>query len=196
MELHDYSSIVEALLFAADQPVTAGKIRQCIEMDDEIPVQEIVDQLNDYYHQEDRSFFIMEVAGGYQLVTRREFEPYVKKLYVGASRMRLSRAALETLSIIAYKQPVSRPEIDSIRGVNSDSVIRTLLERDLIAVKGREEQPGRPLLYGTSDEFLRYFGLNSLDDLPKLKEIDALMDQSGESDDIDAGLIETDESAD
>ncbi len=188
MALHEYSTIIEALLFASDQPVSAGKLRGCIETDDEVPVAEIVDQLNDWYAQQERAFFIMEVAGGYQLVTRKEFEPYVKKLYVNASRMRLSQAALEALAIIAYKQPVSRPEIDDIRGVNSDSVVRTLLERDLIRVKGRAEQPGRPLLYGTSDEFLRYFGLNSLDDLPRLKEIDEILVASGEMEAIEAEI--------
>ncbi len=165
---------VEALLFASDKPVSATRICTAIG-DEEVPVEEIVEQLNQEYAEADRAFFIMAVAGGYQLVTRKEFEPYVKQLYVSSSRMRLSQAALEALSIIAYKQPVSRPNIDAIRGVNSDGVLRTLLERNLIVVKGREEQPGRPLLYGTSDEFLRYFGLNSLKDLPKLREIDELL---------------------
>ena len=166
--------IVEALLFASEQPVSAGIIRSAID-DEDAPVEEIVEELDEFYAETDRAFFIMQVAGGYQLVTREEFEPYIKSLYVSSSRMRLSQAALETLAIIAYKQPVNRPDIDAIRGVNSDGVLRTLLERDLIVIKGREDQPGRPLLYGTSDEFLRYFGLNSLKDLPKLKEIDQLM---------------------
>ena len=196
MELHEYSSVIEALLFSADQPVSASKLRGCIETDEEIPVEEIIDQLNDYYDQEERAFFIMGLAGGYQLVTRKEYEPYVKKLYVSASRMRLSQAALEALAVIAYKQPVSRPEIDDIRGVNSDSVVRTLLERDLITVKGRADQPGRPLLYGTSDEFLRYFGLNSLDDLPKLKEIDEIMVASEEMEAIESEISTQTESSD
>jgi len=170
---------VEALLFASDKPISSTKIRSAIG-DDDIPVEEIVEQLNEQYSGTDRAFFIMEVAGGYQLVTHKEFEPYIKQLYVSSSRMRLSQAALETLSIIAYKQPVSRPDIDAIRGVNSDGVLRTLLERDLIVVKGREEQPGRPLLYGTSDEFLRYFGLKSLKDMPKLREVDDLMQSEEE----------------
>jgi len=170
---------VEALLFASDKPISSTKIRSAIG-DDDIPVEEIVEQLNEEYSNTERAFFIMEVAGGYQLVTQKEFEPYIKQLYVSSARMRLSQAALETLSIIAYKQPVSRPDIDAIRGVNSDGVLRTLLERDLIVVKGREEQPGRPLLYGTSDEFLRYFGLKSLKDMPKLREIDDLLQSDEE----------------
>ncbi len=170
--------IVEALLFSSDKPLTAARIKECVDTDEAIPVAEIIEELNTHYGKTDRAFTIIQVAGGYQLVTHKEFEPFVKKLYVGSSRMRLSQAALETLSIIAYKQPISRPNIDAIRGVNSDAVLRTLLERDLIVVRGREDQPGRPLLYGTSEEFLRYFGLNSLDDLPKLKEIDQLTLQS------------------
>ncbi|HKJ66665.1 MAG TPA: SMC-Scp complex subunit ScpB [bacterium] len=170
--------IIEALLFSAEKPVTAGKIKECIDTGESAPVAEIIEDLNTHYEETNRAFTIIQVAGGYQIVTHKEFEPFVKKLYVGSSRMRLSQAALEALSIIAYKQPISRPNIDAIRGVNSDAVLRTLLERDLIVVKGREDQPGRPLLYGTSDEFLRYFGLNTLDDLPKLKEIDQLTLQS------------------
>lgn len=177
--------IVEALLFASEKPVSETRIRSIIE-DEDIPVTEIVDELNEFYNESNRAFYIMQVAGGYQLVTREEFEPYIKSLYVSSSRMRLSQAALETLSIIAYKQPVNRPEIDAIRGVNSDGVLRTLLERNLIVIKGREDQPGRPLLYGTSDEFLRYFGLNSLKDLPRLKEIDQLMQSEGLRPELDA----------
>mgnify|MGYP005843295233 CR=1 FL=1 len=173
MSVEEYSSIVEALLFAADRPISAGKLRGCIG-EDAVPVEEIIEVLNSHYEETGRAFFIMEIAGGYQLVTPKEFEPYIKQLYVSSSRMRLSQAALETLAIIAYKQPVSRPDIDAIRGVNSDGVLRTLLERDLIDITGREEAPGRPLLYGTSEEFLRYFGLNSIKDLPKPKEIDEL----------------------
>jgi len=181
----DEARVVEALLFASDKPLSTGKIQGCFETEESIPVGEIVESLNGFYQDHNRPYFIMEVAGGYQLVTHKEFEAYVKKLYVSSARMRLSQAALETLSIISYKQPVSRPSIDAIRGVNSDGVLRTLLERDLIVIKGREDQPGRPLLYGTSEEFLRYFGLNSIDDLPKLKEIDALM---AENEDEVAGI--------
>lgn len=178
----DYTQqqIVEALLFAADKPLSAAKIQECLDSDEPAPLDEIVEELNHQYEASDRAFFILQVAGGYQLVSHKEFEPFIKKLYVSSSRMRLSQAALETLSIIAYKQPISRPDIDAIRGVNSDGVLRTLLERNLISIKGREEQPGRPLLYGTSDEFLRYFGLNTLKDLPKLQEIDRLTAESDE----------------
>jgi len=182
--------IVEALLFASDKPLTESKIRECIDTEETIPIAEIVAELNAHYGETERAFYILQVAGGYQLVTHKEFEPYVKKLYVSSARMRLSQAALETLSIIAYKQPVSRPDIDSIRGVNSDGVLRTLLERNLIDIKGREDQPGRPLLYGTSKEFLRYFGLNTLSDLPKLKELDQLTLESEDIPEEQAELLE------
>jgi len=186
-----YTSVIEALLFAADKPVSAGKIRGCFDAEEDVPVKEIIEALNTHYEETGRSFFIMEVAGGYQLVTHQEFEPYIKQLYVSSSRMRLSQAALETLAIVAYKQPVSRPDIDAIRGVNSDAVLRTLLERDLIDIKGREEAPGRPLLYGTSDEFLRYFGLSSIKDLPKLQEIDELtLEASDIPEDADVAVTE------
>ncbi|MCF7805419.1 MAG: SMC-Scp complex subunit ScpB [Candidatus Marinimicrobia bacterium] len=191
MAVDHYVSVVEALLFASENPVSAGKIRGCFDEGEDVPVESIVEELNTHYDETERAFFIMEVAGGYQLVTRKEFEPYVKQLYVSSSRMRLSQAALETLAIVAYKQPVSRPDIDSIRGVNSDGVLRTLLERNLIDIKGREDAPGRPLLYATSDEFLRYFGLKSIKDLPKLKEIDELTLESEDiPEDTDIALEE------
>lgn len=175
MLVDEHVQIIEALLFASEKPLTESKVRSILEEGESFNLEAAIEDLNQHYTETDRAFFIMKVAGGYQLVTHKQFEPYIKKLYVSSSRMRLSQAALETLSIIAYKQPISRPDVDSIRGVNSDGVIRTLLERDLLVITGREDQPGRPLLYGTSEEFLRYFGLNSLDDLPKLREIDKMM---------------------
>lgn len=167
--------IIEALIFAADKPVSARSIKSCIGELNGVNVREVVDQLNREYRGEGRAFFIMKIAGGYQMVTRPEFENWVKKLYTHKIRHRLSQAALETLAIIAYKQPITRSGIEIVRGVNCDGVLKTLLERDLILIKGREKSPGRPLLYATSKEFLRYFGLNSLSDLPRPKEIRELM---------------------
>ena len=198
MLIDEHVQIVEALLFASEKPLTQSKVRTILDDEESFNLEATVEKLNQHYTETDRAFFIMKVAGGYQLVTHKQFEPYIKKLYVSSSRMRLSQAALETLSIISYKQPISRPDVDSIRGVNSDGVIRTLLERDLIVITGREDQPGRPLLYGTSDEFLRYFGLNSLDDLPKLREIDKMMaegDQDELPDDLSQEELEMIEQA-
>ncbi len=167
--------IVEALLVASEEPVTQSRLNECLDQGHHVDLKETVDYLNDQYENAGNSFFIKGVAGGYQLVTRKDFEGYIRRYLNRSGRIRLSYAALETLAIIAYKQPVSRPEIDSVRGVNSEGVISTLLERDLITVQGRSETPGRPLLYGITQEFLRYFGLNSTSDLPRLKELEEIL---------------------
>ena len=120
-------------------------------------------------------FRIIEIAGGYQFATRPDVAAYVSRLYKDRSRRRLSGAALETLSIIAYKQPVSKSDIENIRGVNCDEVIKSLLEKNLITITGRAESVGRPLLYGTTQDFLRHFGLGSMRDLPKPREIEELL---------------------
>lgn len=167
--------IVEALLIASEEPVTQNRLNECLDPGHQVDLKETVDYLNDQYENTGNSFFIKGVAGGYQLVTRKDFEGYIRRYLNRSGRIRLSYAALETLAIIAYKQPVSRPDIDSIRGVNSEGVISTLLERDLITVQGRSDTPGRPLLYGITQEFLRYFGLNSTSDLPRLKELEEIL---------------------
>jgi len=135
------------------------------------------------------------LAGGFQFVTRPELANYIKQYYKGKSKSRLSRAALETLAIIAFKQPISRPEIDMIRGVNSDGVVKNLLERNLIFISGRSETIGRALLYSTTPEFLRYLGINEISDLPKPKEIEELLGSPQEElpfsgDEIDEKIIE------
>ncbi|MDZ7372531.1 MAG: SMC-Scp complex subunit ScpB [candidate division KSB1 bacterium] len=179
MELEELKPIVEAIIFASDEPVSVQRIVQLIEGSTAKRVQEAIDSLNREYAVTGRSFFLAKLAGGYQMVTRPEYGPWVRRVLKASSRPRLSRAALETLAIIAFKQPVSRVEIDFIRGVNSDGVLKSLLERNLITVAGRADTVGRPLLYKTTQEFLRYFGLNSLDELPRPKEIDELL-ASGE----------------
>ena len=167
--------IIESLIFASPEPVSIGRIRECIEGGEELDIDEIVDTLNAHYVENNRSFNIIKVAGGYQMVTLPEYERWVRRIFTGRGRLRLSHQAMETLSIIAYRQPVSKPTMESIRGINCDGVIKTLLERDLINIKGRENSPGRPILYGTTREFLRYFGLDNLSDLPQLKEIEDIM---------------------
>jgi len=167
--------IVEALLIASEEPVTQARLNECLDPGHQVDLKETVDFLNDQYEDGGFSFLIKGVAGGYQLVTRKDYEGYIRRYLNRSGRIRLSYAALETLAIIAYKQPVSRPGIDSIRGVNSEGVISTLLERDLITVQGRSDTPGRPLLYGITQEFLRYFGLNSTSDLPRLKELEEIL---------------------
>jgi segregation and condensation protein B len=120
---------------------------------------------------ENRPLEIQEVAGGYQITTRAEYETWVRRLLNKSGKLTLSQAALETLAIIAYKQPVNRFEIEAVRGVDCSGVLKTVLDRNLIKIKGRDEGPGRPLLYATTDTFLEYFGLNRISDMPKLKEI-------------------------
>lgn len=179
MEAEELKAIVEAVIFASEEPISAQRIAQVIDGATPKQVHEAIDALNREYEETGRSFFVKKFAGGYQLVTRPEFGSWVRRVLKSGTRPRLSRAALETLAIIAFKQPVSRVEIDFIRGVNSDGVLRSLLERNLIAIAGRADTVGRPLLYKTTQEFLRYFGLNSLDELPRPKEIDELL-ASGE----------------
>lgn len=175
IELAKIKPIVEALIFASDLPLAENRIKNIIEELTIKQIQEIVEQLNIDYEQDNRAFQIKKIGGGFQFVTRPEFSNYIKKYYKGRSKSRLSRAGLETLAIIAFKQPISRPEIDGIRGVNSDGVVKTLLERSLIQISGRSDNVGHALLYGTTHEFLSYFGVNDVSELPKPKEIEELL---------------------
>ncbi len=168
----DKLSILEALLFAAEEPLPAADVLElCPEFSNAEDVEEGVALLNRQYDESGRAFKIRTVAGGFQLYTRPEFAPFVSALVSKTRTQRLSRAALETLSIIAYRQPVSKPVIEKLRGVESSGVLSTLLERKLVAIVGREEGLGRPLLFGTTPEFLSYFGLNDLAELPKPGEV-------------------------
>lgn len=182
MELTDLKQIVEALLIASPIPLTESRFKMCLGDDVESTpdLEEIIDSLQADYDQTERAFSIKKVAGGYQLVTRAEYEHYVKGLFTKSGKLRLSQAALETLAIVSYRQPVTRNEVEAIRGVNSDSSLRTLLDRKLLEIRGREDGPGRALLYRTSTEFLQYFGLDSVKDLPKLKEVEDLLSEDQE----------------
>ena len=182
MELNELKLIVEALLIATPEPLTESRFTAAMgEIKITAPLKEIVDALQTDYNASDRSFFIKEVAGGFQIVTKADYETYIKGLFSKSGKLRLSQAALETLAIVSYRQPVTRNEIEAIRGVSSDSSLRTLLDRKLLEIRGRDEGPGRALLYRTSSEFLRYFGLNSVKDLPKLREVeDILSEDDGE----------------
>lgn len=178
-ELQDEESrrakaIVEALLFAAEEPLSARRVAGIV--DDATPslVEDLIEELDADYVREGRAFRIREIAGGYQIVTRPEFAEWVQRLHGPGSAPRLTQAALETLSIVAYKQPATRAELESIRGVGVDGVLRTLVERDLVRIVGRAEGIGRPLLYGTTDHFLEYFGLPGLDALPRPDELEIL----------------------
>jgi len=177
-----YTSVIEALIFSSDDSLSAEEIIRAVKSIDgeEIElnkndVDSAVDLLNQKYIDNGNAFRILRIANGYLYATLEAFAKYVGYLSSERAKRRLSQAALETLSIIAYKQPITKPELESIRGVNSDYILTALLEKNLIAIKGRAETVGRPLLYGTTDEFLKYFGLNNLSDLPKPRELEEIM---------------------
>jgi segregation and condensation protein B len=179
---NSYISVIEALIFASDDSLSAEEIIRAIkEIDGEDvqinkeEIEDTVNFLNNKYKGNENSFRIIRIANGYLYATLEEYAKFVGFLSSERAKRRLSQAALESLSIIAYKQPITKPELESIRGVNSDYILSTLLDKNLITIKGRAESVGRPLLYGTTDEFLKYFGLNSLSDLPKPRELEEIM---------------------
>jgi len=164
----DPIQILEALLFASDSPVEAEQIREVLELPGVAEARALVDDLRARYEADGCALAIVEAGGGFRMVTRPELAPWLLRLARSRARARLSRPALETLAIVAYRQPVSRPEIDTIRGVNSEAVLESLLDRRVIRISGRKDAPGRPFLYETTREFLVAFGLRDLGDLPKV----------------------------
>ncbi len=163
------TDVVEALLFASDTPLEADRIREVLDLADVHEARRLLDELRARYEASSQGLQIVEVGGGYRMITRAEVAPWLVRLARARTRTRLSRPALEALTIIAYKQPVSRPEIDAVRGVNSEAVLDNLLERRLVRITGRKEAPGRPYLFETTREFLVAFGLRDLGDLPKVE---------------------------
>lgn len=190
MEKQNLPAIIEALIFAAEAPLPLEKIREILDVSKK-EVQGILERLRTEYDNQARGFTLVEVGEGWQFRTRPEFAPWIRKMKKAKS-FALSQPALETLAVIAYKQPIMRSEIEKIRGVDSGGVLRTLLEKKLIKILGRKDIPGRPLVYGTSRHFLEIFGLKDLTGLPTLKEIDNL--GVGEREKIVSpnGLIEAD----
>jgi segregation and condensation protein B len=184
MAEHNLELAVEALLFASDRPLSISKIKDALDLDQD-QVKESLEQIKTYYENNNRSFQIIEIGGGYQLVTKPDFSVWVAKLYKKAQD-KIRGASMETLAIIVYKQPITKAEIEAIRGVNTDGVIKTLLEKNLIKIKGRKDAPGRPLLFGTTEEFLIRFGLKDLNSLPPLKEFtEQDLEYSGELEGLD-----------
>jgi segregation and condensation protein B len=167
-------SIVESLLFATDRPLSPAQIKALVGERDTQVIAEALQQLREHYTA--RGVHVVEVAGGWQMRTASENAAWVQKL-LGGRPVRLTRAQLETLSIIAYRQPITRPEIDEIRGVDCGATLKLLLDRNLIRILGKKEEPGRPLLYGTTKEFLEFFNLNDLRDLPTLREFHELTEE-------------------
>ncbi len=162
--------VVEALLFISESPLPLERIGGVIEEVDPSEIRKAIEELKSEYESSKRSLVIQEVAGGYQMTTDPLYAPWLRKFLKKTHGEKLSGPSLETLAIVAYKQPVTRQEIEFIRGVNVEGVLKALLEKGLIRIQGRKEIIGRPLLYGTSREFLEYFGLNSLEELPPIEE--------------------------
>ncbi len=160
-------AVLEALLLSTHHPLTAGRLAEILDLPATKPARKAINDLNAQYEATGRSFRIEQVAGGYQILTLPEFGESLKKLHLREADAKLTKAALETLAIIAYKQPILRADIEAIRGVACGETIRSLMEKHLVKIAGRAEEPGRPILYGTTKRFLELFGLNSLKDLPQ-----------------------------
>jgi segregation and condensation protein B len=181
-------ALVEALIFAAQEPLSINQIRAIYQGDDARnngskqiepeTIRQSVTDLNLEYEKSDRPYRIVQIAGGYQFATLSDYAEWLGKLYKEQGRRKLSQSGVETLAIVAYKQPVTKAEIEKIRGVNCDYVLKTLLEKELLTVTGRAESVGRPLLYGTTKEFLKHFGLNDITDLPRPREIEEILGES------------------
>jgi len=167
----DLTAKTEAILFASDRPVTAAKICQATETASQAAVRHAIDDLNARYEQAGATFRIKAIAGGYQMQTLPEYDEVLSRLFQTRKDARLSQAAIETLAIISYRQPILRADIEAIRGVASGEVLRTLIEKQLVKIVGRAEVLGRPMLYGTTKRFLETFGLSSIDDLPNVEEL-------------------------
>ena len=173
MERDQLKSVLESLFFASEGPVTLGRLGEVLEGVERAEIAAVLEEMTAEYDGAGRGFRLAEVAGGYQFRTARENAEWVKKLYRDRPA-RMTRATLETLAIIAYKQPITRAEMEAIRGVDVDGVVATLLDRRLIRIVARRDVPGRPFLYGTTPEFLQLFNLKDLGQLPTLKEMEEM----------------------
>jgi segregation and condensation protein B len=174
MEIEALKSIVESLLFVAEGPLTLQRLAEVIDGADKKAIAAALEQVKTELETNRRGLRMVEVAGGFQLRTPKENADWVKK-YLGGRPARMGRATLETLAIIAYRQPVTKAEVEAIRGVDVDGVVNTLVERNLIRAVGRKDVPGRPFLFGTTQEFLQLFNLKDLSELPTLKEMDEII---------------------
>lgn len=175
------SSVIEALIFASDEPIPGSKIREIIvENEEQIEITEdtvntFVDKLNDRYDENGLSFRIEKMGGGYTFATKKKYHYWLSIFQHENAYRKLSQSAIESLAIVAYRQPITKPEVDQIRGVDSGYILRQLMEKALIEVSGRADSPGKPLVYRTTKHFLQHFGINSVDELPKPREIDEIL---------------------
>ncbi len=169
--MDDLKAAVEALLFASERPLTPEELKTAFGNEvSAVDIRQQVEILRKEYEAQNRGFRVYEIANGYQIASDIRFAEALRRFYLSREKKKISQAGLETLSVIAYRQPVTRAEIEAIRGVNVDGAVKTLMEKGLIRIAGRKEVPGRPLLYGTTNEFLEHFGLKSVQQLPVLSE--------------------------
>tara|TARA_B100000945_G_C20335578_1_gene574686 strand:- start:539 stop:1141 length:603 start_codon:yes stop_codon:yes gene_type:complete len=175
MKTKEIDQIIEAILFANPSPINQAQLNQVF--NNPVPsLKDSIKRLNNFYLKHEKPYSINSIAGGFQLATNSDYDIWIRRLLRKSNKLTLSSAALDTLAIVAYKQPIGRYDIEAIRGVDSSGVIKTLLSRNLIQIKGRGDGPGRPLLYSTTKIFLEKFGINRISDMPKLKEVSELMD--------------------
>ncbi|MFA7254988.1 MAG: SMC-Scp complex subunit ScpB [Candidatus Omnitrophota bacterium] len=170
--------VVEALIFASSKPLTPAEIRKVTRVLSVGQIEKIVAELKEDYQKTERCFELLEIAGGYELSTKREFAPWILKIELQRKARQATQSALETLAILAYKQPLTRAEIEALRGVDTSGVLNTLMEKNFIKITGKKEVPGRPFMYGTTEKFLEHFGLKELRDLPSIDEIRQMVDSS------------------
>ena len=173
-QLQNYKSGIEAILFVSEKPVTLDQLKEVFPELKPSQIHDLIKQLQEEYVNREAGMVVVEIACGFQMLSNSHAAAYIREFYKTKTKEKLSKPALESLAIIAYKQPVGRAEVEVIRGVNSDGTIAHLLNKGLIKITGRKEVPGRPFLYGTTKEFLEYFGLKSLEDLPKIEEFTQL----------------------
>ena len=178
--MEDIKNIIESLLLVAEEPLKIDRIKNILALAEKKEIQKALAELSSEYEHRKGGFFLREVAGGYQIRTRPEYREWIKRL-IQPKPLRLSKPALETLAIIAYKQPIIRSDIEHIRGVNCGGILRMLLERNLVRILGRKAIPGRPHIYATTKQFLEVFDLKNLEDLPTPKEISELSDAASEN---------------
>jgi len=174
--------IIESVIFASTEPLPVDRILECIQREEinESVIEQTIRQLNVKYESLSLGFRIIKIAGGYQFATHPQYDRWLSRLFKSKADRKLSQSSLEVLAIIAYRQPITRAEIEKIRGVNADWTLRSLMEKNLVTVVGREDAPGRPLLFGTTRQFLEHFGLNAISELPKLKEIEEILKEDKE----------------
>jgi segregation and condensation protein B len=181
MEENNLKSAIEALIFASEKPITTEQIKKVLGDLDAPMINKIIGELKSEYETGNRGIRLIEIAGGFQMATSSSFAPFLKKLFKNRYSEKLSKPALESLAIIAYKQPLTKSEIESLRNVNVDGVMKSLLDKNLIRICGRKKIPGRPFVFGTTREFLEHFGLKSLGDLPKMEDFTVLAQKHEEA---------------